>query len=336
MRVLVTGSSGYIGAVLVPFLGQMGHEVEGLDLGLYQECGFRAEPPAADRRDVRELSPADLEGFDAVVHLAALSNDPLGNLTPDLTYEINHRASVKLAEAAKSVGITRFVFASSCSLYGAGQDGLVDETAPMAPVTPYGETKAMVEDDLRRLADDNFSPTYMRNATVYGVSASLRLDVVVNNLSAWAVSTGEVVLQSDGTPWRPQVHVQDVSRSVGAVLAADRSVIHDEAFNVGSTKENFQIRDLAFMVGEAVEGSKVVVAPDATGDNRSYRVDFSKLADRLPAAAPQWTVRKGIDELVGAFREQGLTTAAFTRFTRLAEIRRLLDLGRLGEDLQWL
>jgi nucleoside-diphosphate-sugar epimerase len=337
MRVLVTGHVGYIGSVLVPFLERAGHEVEGMDTGYYQRCGFGGSLPAlANRQDMRDVTRTQLDGFDAVIHLAALSNDPLGNLDTSVTYEINHLASVHIAEQAKAAGVERFVFASSCSLYGASGEGLIDESFPFAPLTPYGESKAMVERDLLALASDNFSPILLRNATVYGASPALRLDVVVNNLTAWAIATSRVVLESDGTPWRPQLHIEDACRAVQAVLEAPREAVHAEPFNVGITEENFRVRDLAEMVAAAVPDAQISISDNAGPDVRSYRVEFAKLPSLVPAFKPEWNVKRGIDQLAAAFAEEGLTEAAFTRFTRLDEIGRLRAEGLLSDRLHWL
>ena len=336
MRVLVTGSSGYIGAVMVPYLERVGHDVVLFDLGLYAGGAFTADMPPADHRDIRTASHADFDGIDAVVHLAALSNDPLGNLDPSITYDINHVATVEFARLAKTAGVERFVFASSCSLYGAAGGAHVDETAPFAPVTPYGRAKVLVEEGLHELADDGYTTTSMRNTTVYGVSPALRLDIVVNNLTAWAVATGRIVLTSDGTPWRPQVHVEDVCNAFAAVLDAPRELVHDEAFNVGSTPENYQVRDIARIVGAEHPGAELVI-PDAAGpDNRSYRVDFSKISETLDGFAPRWDVAAGVAELSKAFSAASLTEADFGRYTRLVEIERLVGAGKLGDDLRWM
>jgi nucleoside-diphosphate-sugar epimerase len=340
VRVLVTGHDGYIGTVLVPMLQARGHEVIGLDSFLYGGCtlGKECVPDiAVVRKDVRDVVGADLEGVDAVVHLAAISNDPLGDLNPGVTIDINHRATATLAAAAKSAGATRFLFSSSCSLYGAHGDDLLDESAAFLPVTPYGESKVLSEESLRALADDRFSPTYLRNATAYGASPRFRGDLVVNNLTGFAVTTGQVFLKSDGTPWRPLVHVEDIARAFVAVLHADRSVVHDEAFNVGATTENYQIRDVAAIVEEAVPGSRIALADSAGPDKRNYRVNCDKLAETLPDARPVWTVRKGVDELLTAFAAHQLTIEELEgpRFMRIAQIRQQIEAGRMGDDLRW-
>lgn len=339
MKVLVTGHNGYIGAVLVPLLTEAGHEVVGLDTYLFEGCNHGPPPadPQALRMDLRDVTAEHLQGLDAILHLAALSNDPLGDLNPSYTYDINLHASVGLAKAAKEAGVQRYLFSSSCSLYGAPKtNDLVDETAPFAPVTPYAESKIKVEHEVAALADDDFSPTYLRNTTAYGWSPQLRGDIVVNNLVAHAFLTGEVLIKSDGTPWRPLVHVQDISRAFLAALEAPREAVHNEAFNVGRTDENFQISTVAEMVAKVVPNSRVVYAPGGEPDTRSYRVDFSKIANVLPASQPRWTVQKGIEELYAAYSRYGLTLEEFeNRFLRIRHLRRLLSEGRLGEGLRW-
>ena len=339
MRVLVTGHKGYIGTILVPMLIEQGHDVAGLDSDLYEGSTY-GEPPLAipeTRKDVRDAEPADLEGFDAVIHLAALSNDPLGDLNPDLTYEINYKATVRLAELAKAAGVSRFLFSSSCSTYGAAGEDFVTEEADFNPVTPYGESKVLAERDLARLADDDFSPTYLRNATAYGVSPRLRFDLVLNNLAAWAYATGLVYLKSDGTPWRPIVHIEDISRAFIAILEAPREKIHNMAFNVGRTEENYQIRELAEIVAEAVPEGRVEFADDAGPDKRTYRVDCGLIQRTLPSFQPKWDARLGARELYETYKQNALVLDDFEgpRYKRVHHIKALLDSGRLDSNLRW-
>lgn len=340
MRVLVTGSDGYIGTVLVPMLLEAGHEPVGLDSMLFHDCGIGAERATVDtiRKDIRDVDAADVEGVDAVIHLAAISNDPLGDLNPDITYDINHRATIRVAQVAKAAGVERFLFSSSCSLYGAHGDAPLDESADFHPVTPYGESKVLSEHDLHAMADDGFSPTYLRNATAFGMSPRLRGDLVVNNLTGFASATGKVMMKSDGTPWRPLVHIEDISRAFVAILEAPRELVHDEAFNVGRTSENYQIRDVARIVENVVEGSTVTLADTAGPDLRNYRVDCSKIAETLPAFQPVWTVQAGVEELYEAFRNESLTLEDLEgeRLMRIRTVQRWQNEGRLGADLKWL
>ena len=339
MRVLLTGHLGYIGTVMVPMLQAAGHDTVGLDSDLFEQCTFGngiVKIPSI-RKDVRDVELADIRGYDAVLHLAGLSNDPLGDLNPDLTYEINHLASVRLANLAKEAGVPRFIFSSSCSNYGAGGEDLLNEQSGFNPVTPYGVSKVRVEQDVAKLADDTFSPVFLRNATAYGVSPRLRFDLVLNNLVAWAFATGKVFIKSDGTPWRPIVHIADISRAFIAALEAPRELVHNQAFNVGRNEDNYRIRELADIVKETVPGCIIEYAKDAGPDKRCYRVDSSKILKTLPSFKPQWNARKGAQELYDAYRKVGLRVEDFEgpKYKRIDHIKKLLSAGRLGPDLRF-
>ena len=339
MKIMVTGNMGYIGTILVPMLIEEGFDVIGYDSDLYRECTFGDGLPDVQtiNKDIRDVSHADLEGVDAVLHLAGLSNDPLGNLNPKLTFEINHQASVRLAQISKEVGVERFIFSSSCSNYGAAGVDWVNEESAFNPVTPYGESKVKVEQDVSKLADDTFSPIFLRNATAYGVSPRLRFDLVLNNLVAWAFTTGEVHLKSDGSPWRPIVHIEDISRAFVAVLKAPIEKVHNQAFNVGQTAENFQVREIAEIVADTVPGSHVDFAEDASPDKRSYRVKCDKIFEVVPEFQPQWTARKGAKELYETYKRIGLTLEEFEgqKYKRIDHIKLLLNSNRLDLNLRW-
>jgi nucleoside-diphosphate-sugar epimerase len=318
---------------------QAGHEVIGFDTNLFEGSTFSdgiAKIPEI-RKDVRDATLSDVDGFDAILHLAGLSNDPLGDLNPNLTFEINHEASVNLARLAKKAGVQRFIFSSSCSNYGAGGDDLLNEQSAFNPCTPYGTSKVRVEQDVAKLADTRFSPTFLRNATAFGVSPMLRFDLVLNNLVAWAYATGRVYIKSDGTPWRPIVHIADISRAFIAAMHAPIDLVHNEAFNIGRNEDNYRIRELADIVKETVPNTVIEYAADAGPDKRCYRVDCTKVQKVLPEFQPVWDARKGAVELHETYKRIGLVLEDFEgpRFKRIAHIRKLIEDGVLDSNLRW-
>jgi nucleoside-diphosphate-sugar epimerase len=340
MHVLVTGHEGYIGSALIPLLLSAGHTVTGIDAGYYRE----ASPPPSTKnlhsvqKDIRDLTSSDLFGVAAVIHLAALSNDPLGNLDEAWTYQINHQASVRLASLAKLAGAERFLFSSSCSVYGlAESQDLVDENSPVHPLTPYALSKVRVEAEVSGLADEAFSPVYLRNATAYGWSPRFRADLVLNNLACWAYTTREVRILSDGTPWRPLVHVQDIARAFLAFLEAPREHVHNRVLNIGANSQNYQVRDLAGFVQAAFPSARVAYAEGGEPDPRSYRVDFSRLKELLPGFRLEWDAASGARQLYQAYQRENLTAEEFTgpRYTRLARLKELLAAGELDGTLRW-
>lgn len=339
-KVLLTGDKGYIGTLLAPMLLANGYDVTGLDADYFADCTFGKVVPdnyPSIRKDVRHLTPRDVEGFDAVLHLAGLSNDPLGDLNPELTADINFKASVKLAQLAKKAGVSRFIFSSSCSNYGAGGQDMLDENATLRPVTPYGESKVRVEQEVSKLADEDFCPVFLRNATAYGFSPRLRFDLVLNNLVAWAYTTGKVYLKSDGSPWRPIVHIEDISRAFIAALEAQAEKVFNQKFNVGQTSENYRIREIAEIVQETVPGSEVTFADAAGPDKRNYRVNCDKIQNVLPNFKPQWTARKGAKELYEAYKKHGLKLDEFEgrKYRRITHIKHLISSGELDDHLFW-
>jgi nucleoside-diphosphate-sugar epimerase len=343
LKVLVTGNNGYIGTVMVPMLQAEGFEVTGLDSDLFRNCVF-GNPSVTGaisnipylRKDIRDIERSDLVGFDAVVHLCALSNDPLGNLNPRMTYEINHEASVRLAELAKSAGVERYVLSSSCSVYGASTKPIVNEESEPKPVTPYAESKVLAERDISKLADADFTPTFLRSSTAYGLSPMLRFDLVVNNFIAWSFTKGIVLLKSDGTAWRPFVHIQDISRAFITVLHAPRDVVHNQIFNVGKNDQNYRIREVAEIAKQTVPNSEIKYAEGAEPDSRSYRVEFDKIAAALPDFKPQWTVPMGAKQLYEAYTKVGLLLEEFEgpRYRRITHLENSLKTGEVDASLR--
>ena len=339
MKVLVTGHLGYIGTVMVPMLLSGGYEVVGLDSDLYRDCTFGDDPVDVPTmcKDIRDVEINDLKDIDAVCHLAGLSNDPLGDFNPELTYAINHKASVRLAELAKKAGVSRFVFSSSCSCYGAAGDDMLTEESPFNPVTPYGKSKVWTERDVSPMADNDFSPVFLRNATAYGVSPRLRFDLVLNNIAAWAFTTGKIFMKSDGSPWRPIVHIRDIALAFMTVLAAPRELIHNQAFNVGLTRDNLQIREIAEIVGKTIPDCEIQFAEGASPDKRNYRVNCDRLPETLPAFKPKWDARRGARELYEAYKKYGITLEDFEgpRYQRIGHIHKLFDEGVLDSDMRF-
>lgn len=333
MRILVTGYTGYIGPVMAAVLREAGHEVTGLDTGYFAE----SSSDEILKKDVRDLTPADLAGFDAVAHLAALSNDPMGELQPDWTYQINCEGSLHLARMARDAGVSRFLFSSSCSIYGASENEFATETSPLQPLSAYAISKVKTEEGLDKLATPAFSPVSLRNATAYGASPRLRLDLVLNNLTAWAYTTGKVQIMSDGSPWRPIVHIEDIARAFAAVLGAPREAIHNQSFNVGATEENYQVKDLGAIVAETVTGSIVRYAGQSSPDPRNYRVNFGKIREAIPGFQTVWTARTGATELLAAYRNVNLQESDLQsrHYIRLKQLRYLIDEGALDETLRW-
>lgn len=340
MKILVTGTEGYLGALLAPLLMARGHTVTGVDTGFYRNGELfhpQGGTPLTLAKDIRHLSEADVQGHDAIVHMAELSNDPAGELAPHITYEINHKGTVRLAQIAKKVGVRRFIYMSSCSVYGvAGGDAPVTEESPINPQTAYAECKTLCERDLRPMASVDFSPTFMRNATAFGASPRQRFDLVVNNLSGLAWTTGKIAMTSDGSPWRPLVHGLDIAKAIICALEAPQSAVHNEIFNVGSNEQNYRVREVAEIVGQVFTGCEVTFG-DSGSDNRSYRVSFDKIHRHLPGFHCEWDVPRGVRQLHSVFEQIDMTEADFKApaFTRLKRLQQLIRTRQIDASFYW-
>ncbi|TPE48405.1 NAD-dependent epimerase/dehydratase family protein [Amaricoccus solimangrovi] len=339
MKVLLTGADGYIGAIMGPKLIEAGHDVTGIDTGYYRRGWLFDDAkihPRVVSKDLRRIESADLEGFDAVVHLSELSNDPIGENDPGLTMAINHEGSVALAKKAREAGVKRFVYASSCSTYGAGGDGMRTEESELAPQTAYAKCKILVERDVRDLADETFTPVFMRNATAYGASPRQRFDIVLNNLAGFAHTIGEIRMTSDGSPWRPIVHIEDICQAMLCALTADREAVSGESFNVGADSENYRIREIAEIVAKTFPGCELTIG-ESGGDTRSYRVSFAKIRAHMPEFETSWTAERGARQLRAMFERIGLTREMFEAepFTRLREIKHLRATNQIDPTLYW-
>jgi len=339
MKVLVTGTEGYLGCLLAPLLMDRGFDVVGVDTGFYKVGWlYNGTNKTAKtlNKDIRHITAEDLEGVEAVVHMAELSNDPTGQLSPNITYDINHKGSVRLAELSKQAGVRRFVYMSSCSVYGVASADVVTEETPVNPQTAYAECKTLVERDVKPMADDNFSPTFMRNATAFGASPRMRFDIVLNNLSGLAWTTKEIKMTSDGTPWRPLVHALDIAKSIICVLEAPRDIVHNQVFNVGDTANNYQVKEIAEIVAETFPGCALSFG-DNGSDNRSYRVSFEKINTQLPGFKCEWNARRGAEQLYKVFSQIDMTKEVFEArgFTRLKQLEYLIRTQQIDKDFFW-